>query len=84
MNEYGEADVTRTATGTSDPAWIEATPQSVQAIIRDWFGIGVTPSQILLGPDGRVLEFGVGKDGKPKLRGYQLLDALERRLPAER
>jgi len=79
LSTSGQPEVLRAAIGIPDADWVEADPWSVRRIVEEWFRIAATPSQILLGPDGRILELGTyDKNGKSTLRGPQLVKTLGR------
>jgi len=81
LSEFGQLQTMRTAIGVSDPAWVEADPASVRRLVGEWFQIRSTPSQILLGPDGRILLLGENRPNRrPTLRGPQLVKTLGRML----
>jgi hypothetical protein len=79
LSEHGQPEEMRARIGVSDPAWVEADPRSVRRLVEEWFQITATPSQILLGPDGRILELGKsGPKRRSTLRGPQLVRTLGR------
>jgi hypothetical protein len=79
--EHGQPEEIRARIGVSDPAWVEADPASIRRMVQEWFQITATPSQILLDPDGRVLELGKnGPKRRSTLRGAQLVKTLGRML----
>jgi thiol-disulfide isomerase/thioredoxin len=81
LSTSGQPEVLRAAIGVSDAEWVEADSRSVRRIVEEWFWIMASPSQVLLGPDGRILELGTyDKKGQSKLRGPQLATTLERTL----
>jgi len=63
---------------TSPPEWIEAEPQSVRALIDDWFQITAMPTPILLDREGRIAVLERRADGERPLSGDELLRTLER------
>jgi len=79
LSTFGQLETMRTAIGVSDPAWVEADPASVRRLVEEWFQIRVTPSQILLGADGRILLLGENRQyRRPTMRGTQLVKTLGR------
>jgi hypothetical protein len=78
LSAFGQLQTMRTAIGVSDPAWVEADPASVRRLVEEWFQIRATPSQILLGTDGRILLLGKNRRNQPTMRGPQLVKTLGR------
>jgi len=79
LSEFGQQETMRALIGVPDPAWVEADPASVRRLVEQWFQIRSTPSQILIGTDGRILLLGRSlPNSRPTLRGPQLVKTLGR------
>ncbi len=62
-------------------AWLQASPQSTEQVIKHILKVQWYPTLILLGPPGKILAVSVGE--KPPLYGPSLLTTLERTLPRQ-
>lgn len=80
MSDYGALDGLRALAAPTGPFDVEATPESIDALISKWFGIFATPTLILLDPHHRIVSVNQ-KEGELQLRGPALLKTLDSVLP---
>jgi AhpC/TSA family len=78
LSTSGQPEAIRTLVASSNAPWVEANPSSTRGIVEEWFHINARPAPILLSPDGRILV--LGKNGRSRLRGPQLVKTLGRML----
>ncbi len=60
--------------------WVNATPPSIKELVHERFRIIAFPTTILLDPKGKIVS--LGRKNQLPLRGKELLETLEKLLPA--
>ena len=78
LSESGSPSEIREQANPSGTTWIEAKSQSVYPLMKQWFRITGTPTQLLLDPAGQLIVVGSPTDQRIPLRQQQLLKTLDR------
>ena len=81
LSESGSPSEIRERSNPSGTTWIEAKSETVSTLIREWFLITGTPTQLLLDPRGQLIVVGSPTDQHIPLRQEQLLKTLDKVLP---
>jgi thiol-disulfide isomerase/thioredoxin len=81
LSESGSPSEIRARTNPSGTTWVEAKSESVYRLIKEWFRITGTPTQLLLDPAGQLIVVGSPSDRRMPLRQQQLLKTLDNILP---
>jgi len=81
LSESGSPSEIRARTNPSGTTWVEAKSESVYRLIKEWFQITGTPTQLLLDPAGQLIVVGSPSDRRMPLRQQQLLKTLDKILP---